>query len=273
MASKSEARQKANISAGWRFSLPVLVLALLVACETTVSGGFNDNADQEQALQDYVQLAIAYYDSNDMAGARRHINNALAIDDRSADAYNVLALVLQREGDLNLADQTFRRAIGLDRDNPRVRNNYAAFLFSQQRYSDAVEQLTVVANDVEYEGRAMAFENLGRSALMLGRRDDAQRAFERAVQLNTNLYLSSLELAQLHIDKQDWREARRNFDQYLTVREFYSIPYDARSLWVGIQLESRSQDKNQLNIYTRLLTTLFQDSPEYQLYRNLSNAN
>jgi type IV pilus assembly protein PilF len=224
-------------------------------------------------LQDYIQLAVAYYDANDMAGARRHINNALAINNRSADAYNVLALILQREGDLDLADETFRRAIALDRENPRVRNNYAAFLFGQARYAEAYEQLQVVSNNVDYEGRAGAFENLGRSALMLGRKDDAQRAFERALQLNSNLYLSALELTQLRIDKQEWSFARRSYDQYLTIKEFYNLPFNAQSLWIGIQLESHSGSRAQLEIYTTLLTTLFQNSPEYQLYQSAANAN
>ena len=250
----------------------VVLLTSLTACETTVSGSFNNTADQQQALQDYIQLALAYYDANDMAGARRHINNAMAIDDRNADVYNVLALVLQREGDLELADQTFRRAINLNRDNPRVRNNYAAFLFGQMRYADAFNQLQIVADNVEYEGRAIAFENLGRSALMLNRKEDAQRAFERALQINSNLYLSALELTQLRIDNQDWAGARRTFGQYLTTKDFYSIPFNARSLWIGIQLETHFQDRTQLEIYTRLLTTLFRESPEYLLYTNMSHG-
>lgn len=250
-----------------------LMLGLwLSACETTTTGGFNVAPDQEQALQDYVQLAVAYYDANDMSGARRHINNALAINARSADAHNVLALVLQREGDLELADATFRRALGYERDNSRVRNNYAAFLFSQQRYEDAFEQLQLVADDPAYEGRSIAFENLGRAALALGRRDEAERAFERALQMNNNLYLSSLELADIRLAKGDWSNAHLAWEQYLTTREFYSIPFDARALWVGIRLERLAGNSEQVEIYVRLLTTLFQDSPEYQLYRNQSDG-
>ncbi|MFM1895603.1 MAG: hypothetical protein RLZZ385_677 [Pseudomonadota bacterium] len=264
--------------AGWQARFLLCMLALLAvlsltACETTTTGGFQSSADQEQALADYIQLAVAYYDADDMAGARRHINNALAIDSRSSGAYNVLALVLQREGDLELADQTFRRAISLDRTNSRARNNYAAFLFSRERYGDAYEQLRLVADDVSYEGRGYAFENLGRSALMLNRKADAELAFERALQLNSNLYLSALELAQLKLEKRDWPAARQAYLQYLTSREFYNVPFTARSLWIGIQLESQFQNTTQVEIYTRILTAMFQDSPEYQMLQDLANGN
>ena len=126
------------------------------------------DASEDQAAADYVQLALAYFDNNDMSGARRHANNALDVDDKVSDAYQVLALIAEREGDRDLADSNFRRAISLDRDNSRARNNYAAMLFSQERYRESYEQLEMVASDTSYEGRALAFEGLGRSALRMG---------------------------------------------------------------------------------------------------------
>ena len=94
---------------GFRLGLLAFCGLVLAGCVTTTSGGFNPEVSEEEALDDYIQLAVAYYEANDMAGARRHINNALAIDDRSSEVYNVLALVHQREGDLDLADEVFRR--------------------------------------------------------------------------------------------------------------------------------------------------------------------
>ena len=256
----------------WRFGV-LAGLIWLTACTTTTTGGFQPAADQSQALADYIQLAVAYFDANDMAGARRHIDNALAIDERSSGAYNVLALVQQREGDLELAEQTFRRAISLDRNNAQARNNYAALLFTQARYRDAYTQLEAVTEDTTYEGRAFAFENLGRCALMLERPQDARSAFERALQLNGNLYLSALELAALRLQDGEFEGARRAYTQYLTSREFYQIPFSARSLWVGIQVESQFRNLEQVERYTVMLTRLFPDSAEAQLLRNLANGN
>ena len=71
----------------------------LNACVTTTTGGFNVEASESRALNDYIQLAVGYFDAGDLAGAKRHINNALAIDDRSSEPYNILALVMQREGE------------------------------------------------------------------------------------------------------------------------------------------------------------------------------
>ena len=78
------------------------VLVVMNACVTTTTGGFNVEPSDEESLENYIQLAVAYFDANDMPNARRHLNNALEIDSRNSEAYNILALISQREGDLEL---------------------------------------------------------------------------------------------------------------------------------------------------------------------------
>ncbi len=251
----------------------VWALALLPSCVTTTTGGFNVEPSEEQALESYIQLAVAYYDENDIVNARRHITNALELDDRSADALNVMALIYQQEGDLGPAEDNFRRAINSDRNNSRVRNNYAALLFSQERYQDAYEQLEQVTEDIAYEGRAIAFENLGRSAIRLNEYSDAEFAFRRALQMNPDLYVSAVELAMILYEKEDWPGSRQVFQQYLTTTDFYSIPHTPRALLAGIQIEGRFQNAELVDSFALILTTLYQDSPEYEAYQRISNAN
>lgn len=256
-----------------RFLLASLLAAALGACVTTTQGGFDAEASSEQALADYVQLAVAYYEAGDMAGARRHVANALAIDDRNPDIHNVMALIHQSEGDTDLADAEFRRAIGYDRSNSRARNNYAVFLFSQGRFAEAYEQLQIVAGDTGYEGRPIAFENLGRSALQMGREAEAEMAFERALQLSSNLYIAAMELAQIKYNKRDLTGARSYYNRFLTLKELLGVPHTPRSLWIGIQVENAFQNNEVVQGFGRLLSTLYRDSPEYQQYRSLIDGN
>lgn len=253
----------------------LLLLAglILTSCITTTTGGFTSTASDERAVEDYVNLAVGYYDANDMAGARRNISNALDIDDRNSTIYNVLALILQKEGDIEQAQETFERAISLDNNNSRARNNYAALLFSLQKYREAFDQLDQVVSNSMYEGRAIAFENLGRSALMIDRVDDARNAFQRALQLNSNLYLSALELAIIRLDENDLRGARTAFNQYLTIVGFYKITHPAKALLAGIKIESSFENQALVDEFSMLLLTLYQDTPEFKAYQELSNAN
>ncbi|MEX0964798.1 MAG: type IV pilus biogenesis/stability protein PilW [Pseudohongiellaceae bacterium] len=257
--------------------VPVLAIGLtsllLTSCVTTTTGGFMVDASEEQAAADYIQLALAYYDNDDMVGARRHVNNALNINDRTSAAYMVLAMIFQREGDIELADSNFRRAISLNQENTRARNNYAALLFSQGRYQESYEQLTVVANDTSYEGRALAFEGLGRSALRLNRQQDAIAAFQRALQLNANLYISALELSLIYFGEQDYLRARQYYRSYLTIAEFSQIPHSPKALLTGIQIEGHFQNEQFVENFALVLSTLYPDSPENLIYQGLSDAN
>lgn len=250
------------------------VLVVMNACVTTTTGGFNVEPSDEESLENYIQLAVAYFDANDMPNARRHLNNALEIDSRNSEAYNILALISQREGDLELAIENFQRAVRLDQDNARARNNYAALLFSMGDYESAFDELLTVTQDAMYEGRAVAFENLGRSAVSLDRPEGAEVAFTRALQLNSNLYISSIELALLRFQRGDWPGARQAFRQYLTTTEFYSLPHTPRALLAGIIIEGRFNNQKLVDDFTRILTTLYQDSPEYaELQQRMTDAN
>ena len=246
---------------------------LLTSCVTTTTGGFRVDASDDQAAADYIQLALAYFDNNDMSGARRHVNNALDIDDRTSDAYMVLAMIFQREGDLELADSNFRRAISLDRTNSRARNNYPAMLFSHGRYQDSYDQLEVVANDTSYEGRALAFEGLGRSAVRIERKDEARTAFLRALQLNSNLYISALELALLYFEAENYSQALQYYRNYLTIVEFAQLPHTPRALLAGIRIEGHFQNQELVENFSLVLSTLYPSSPEYQTLKELNDAN
>ncbi|MDG2090383.1 MAG: hypothetical protein P8J61_04645 [Gammaproteobacteria bacterium] len=122
--------------------------------ETT--GGFNQ-ADPEERLNGYLELALGYVELQDFSQARRHLINASEIDPNNSDIYGIWGLVYTLEGDLNLADESFLRDLRLDSGNSQVRNNYAAFLFSNNRFQAAYDKLEEVVEDTEYAGRSQAF--------------------------------------------------------------------------------------------------------------------
>jgi type IV pilus assembly protein PilF len=251
-----------------KFIAGILSLLVLTSCVTTTTGGFNTEPSRERAVSDFVQLAVGYFEAGDMAAARRNINNALALDSRSADAYNVLALVLQREDDTELARETFERALSLDGSHARARNNLAALLFQLGEYEQSYRQLELVTNDTTYENRALAFENLGLSALRTARTERAEYAFERALQLDVNLYRSSLAMAQIKFDKGEFVEAKTHYTQFVTTSTFYNVVQTATSLWLGIQLERRLDNDGGAVLYAALLQNLYAHSPQYQEFLN-----
>lgn len=246
----------------------LLLSLLLSACVSETTGGF-DRAPPQEALDNYLRLAQGYIEQGDITTARRHLNNAAQIDGNNSDVYGIWGLIYTLEGDLDLADDSFRRAIRLNGDNSQVRNNYAAFLFSNGRYADAYDQLQVVVRDTSYPNRPQAFENMGLSALQLDRVDDAELVFNRALQLNGNRVRSTLELVEINLRRGDVNQAAEYYQRFLTMQQFFNLQQNARSLWIGIQLEEAHGGNAQMREYASLLTERFPNSAEYEQYRQL----
>lgn len=252
-----------------RCAAAVLLLALaLSGCVTeTTNAPFGGERSDEDALRNYIQLATGYLEQNDLPNVKRHLNNAATLDSNNSDVFALWGLVYSREGEARLADESFRRALRVNPRNSQARNNYAAFLYAEERFEDAYDELEIVVDDTTYNNRAQAFENLGLAAVRLGRDDDAAYAFGRALQLNSNQLRSSLELADLNLRKQDVLQARAYYRNYLTLIQFYNLPQTARGLWTGIQLESALGNDENVRQFGAQLEQGFSSSPEYQLYR------
>lgn len=251
--------------------LPGVVLAAcLGGCVTESTRPFAEGSDGE-ALRSYLQLSAAYLQQGDMINARHHLDSAFAIDARNSEAFGIQALLHSRQGDVALADESFRRALALDRGSSQVRNNYAAFLYAHGRYQEAYEQLQPVVRDTGYRLRPQAFENLGFAALRLGRLDEAENAFGRALQLDAQLPRSNLELADLHLRRHDVQQASRYYGNYQMLSRFFGEPVNARALWVGIRLERALGNDRNVEEYAALLEQRFGDSEEFQLYLNDSD--
>lgn len=248
-----------------RVGLTLLLLTLALAgCVTKTSG---PEVDREQALATHVQLALAYIDTRNRESARHHLRRAFDLDSRSAEAIAAQAMLYQLEGEYDLAERDFKRALRQDRSLTSARNNYAAFLYQQERYEEAFEQFETVSQDLDYSNRPRALMNLGRSALRLGDRARAQSAFTQALRLDPELSAVLIELAELNFHNENYADAKRYLDRYAELNR-----HTARSLLLGIRIERLFGNKDQEASYALSLKNRFPYSDEYLEYqRELSN--
>ena len=234
---------------------------LLTACITTSTEVFESSP--EDALEARVQLARSYIGEQNWEYAKRNLKLAQDIDPNSPDVYEAFALVYQSTGEYELAEESFKRAISLRKPFSRARNNYAAFLYSQDRLEEAEEQLEVVVQDTLYEGRPRAFINLGLCQRRLGKNDKARVAFTRALAMNRSNTLAMLELAHIEFDAGNWRES----EGYMEMYKRFARRQSPRALWLGIRLSRQLEDPDAEASYALALRNLFPDSPEFQAYQ------
>lgn len=239
------------------------LLVLLAAC--TVQEFPNDHkVDVVAGARDRVAIAAEYLQKGENERAQLHLKKALELDSKSAEAHNLMAILLERENEMKGADKHYRRAIKLREDFSQAHNNYGVFLFKRGKYKDAARQFEKAAADIGYPLRSAALEGLGRSALKLDDKDRAERAFQRALRIDASLPGASLEMADLNFERQNLAAARAYYQRFLQLTE--SQPQTARSLWLGIRIERQLGDRNALSSYELALKRLYPGSPEYKSY-------
>lgn len=244
--------------------LAVLVTALMLgACVTTTESVFTDKADPQKALERRVELARKYIGEGDWENAKRNLKLAYEMEPNNAEVHEAFALVYQSTGEFELAEQSYKTAIKLDKKFSRARNNYATFLYSQQRYEEAASQLEYVIKDSLYKARPQAFVNLGLCRIQLFDNQGAEEAFRRALTMDRTNSIALLEIAQLRFDAGDFKTAQSYYATYRTVVRQQS----ARGLWLGIRIARETGDRDAESSYSLALANLYPASAEYEAYK------
>ncbi len=246
-----------------RIALLSLTSVALAACVTTHKGGFAEKADQTKAYETSLQLAKSYISQGNWEQAKRHLQYVEAADRRNAETLEALALVYQNTGELEMAEQYYRRAVDQAPKSMRIRNNFAVFLYQLKRYREAAEHLELVTAEVLYERRVDAFINLGRCYLQLDELDRAEAAFRRALLMQSDSPQVLLSLGEVAFRQAQYAESQRFYDAFRDVAKRQS----AASLWLGIRLADIFDDGDAYASYALALKNLYPKSEEYLFYK------
>lgn len=238
-----------------------LALMPLSGCTVSEIIGSNLQKNPEKRIEVGLQAAGQYLQANDVDNALRHIKKVLELEPKNAEAHQTMALIYTKEGDLVKAESFYKKAISYDKSLSSARNNYATLLYSLGRYDEAIEQLKIAANDLEYDNRAQAVQNLGLSYMKQGRLGDAEASFQTAIRLNPKLSRSLLELSDILLTQKQYKLAARYLRDYTAIAR-----HTPRSLWLGIQIERVNGDENAIASYALALRNLYPKSAEYRRY-------
>jgi len=247
---------------------PLLMTLALAGCVTERESVFTEPPSPQKAMETRVSLARQYIGEGNWEDAKRNLKVAAELDSNNAEVYEAFALVYQSTGEFELAEDSFLRAIKIDKAFSRARNNYAAFLYSQERYREAEAQLLAVVKDTLYNARPQAFLNLGLCRLKLFDERGAEEAFLRTLAMQPASTTALLEVAQLRVDAGDSRNAALYYDKYRQLVRQQS----SRGLWLGVRLARLTGDTDAESSYALALTNIYPNSPDYEAYRrSISN--
>lgn len=194
-------------------AVAVLLGALWLAGCATQAGPFNGG--EESPGDAYTQLGIAYLERGNLQRAMSSLDRALQLAPDDAEALQAMAMVYQRQGESELADETFRRALDADAGFTRARNNYAAFLYDRGRIREACDQLEQATRDTQYANRAQLFANLGQCQRELGDLDAARASLTRAQAIDPRSARSYFTLAELEHAQGNHARARNQLEVFM----------------------------------------------------------
>ena len=255
----------------FRSSLSVgvlLLVTLLAGCVTVTDSRFAQEEDEDKAVDDYVQLATAYLSQGNYERSRKHLERALELQPDDAGALATQGLLYQTEGEPELAEQAYRKALRSDSGYTRGRVFYGAFLYGEGRYEDSQEQFQLASRDTAYEDRASVFYNLGRASEQVGDTETAVQAYRRALELGRGNPRWLLALSRSLVATGDYSAASRYYSRLVSMMQSNPrLQHNPESLLVGIQIARHFQNYDQESSLALLLRNRFPDSEEYRKYK------
>ena len=190
------------------FRVSRLPLALLLGASLLTACGGEDSAK-------LVAEARAKLATGDYKAAMIQLKNAVAKDDKNAEARFELGKLYLAQLDLASAEKEFRRAreAGLSADsvNPMI----ARALIGQHEYQRVLDELPAPADGGA--GAATMLALRATAELGLGHKEDARKTLQRAQQAEPNNAEVHLVLAQLALADGDSAKAMQDLDQALRI--------------------------------------------------------
>lgn len=237
-------------------------LVLISGCVADGKGKPARPVDKAKALELHIKLAQGYIDKGNRESARHHLRKATELNKNSPAATETLARLYQLEGEPKLAEETFKKAIKSKKNFTLARNNYGAFLFGAKRYEEALIQFELAAEDLDYDDRASALVNVGRTSLLLGKNERAKAALEHASVLDRGMAEAHIELADINFQNREYALAKQHLDKYQALGQV-----SPRSLLLAIRLERVFGNKDKEASHLLMLKNRFPYSKEYLEYK------
>lgn len=244
-------------------SLTLLISIFLVGCASL--GSSRVSSEDAETANRYVEIGFRHLEFDNAQQARRSFREAMALNPRSSGGHLGMALVYQREGEPELAEDYFQRAMSLGDDTQYV-HLYGQFLFRQGRFEEAKEQITQATNDPDYVQRGAAFEDLAIINLYERDMEAAKRHFDRAIQLNRMLPMPYWHMTNIYMQEGDTSRAMEYYEGFENLVNAEVMDHTEESLILGLRV---SQAVEREETYSGLLEILQQQYPESRYLRDL----
>ena len=234
----------------------IMIMAIsLVACGGSGKTRKSQMEDSRQAASINVQLASGYINRGQLEVAKEKLLKAIELDDEYVPAYTTMAVLMNRLGEYEEAEDFYHQALDLNSDNPELRNNYGTFLCQHNKIDEAIEQFNKALNNQFYVTPAVAHANLGYCMLRSSKPNYKliEAHLRKSLEVDPHMRSSLMAMGDLGIKTRRYLMARAYMQRYHAITR-----PSADSLWLQIQAEKALGDKKH---FMKLSSQLINDFP------------
>lgn len=199
----------------------------------------SDEPEAQKRARLRLELAVAYFDKGQTTDALDHLKQSIAADPRLFEAYNLRGLIYMRLNDMPLAEESFRRALAINPKAASVQHNYGWMLCQQSRFPESAQLFNDALANPAYGERAKTWMAMGLCQMKGGQLADAESSFIRSYELDAGNPITAYNLSQLLYQRAEYVRA-----QFYVRRLNNSELANAESLWLGIKVERRMENRD-----------------------------
>lgn len=218
----------------------------------------SDEPEARKRARLRLELAVAYFDKGQTTDALDHLKQSINADPTLFEAYNLRGLIYMRLNDIPLAEESFRRALAINPKAASVEHNYAWMLCQQSRFKESVQLFSSALANPSYGERAKTWMAQGLCQMKSGQLADAESSFLRSYELDAGNPITAYNLSQLMYQRGEFVRA-----QFYMRRLNNSELANAESLWLGIKVERRMENRDAMAQLSAQLKKRYPQSREY----------
>ena len=222
----------------------------------------SDEPESRKRARIRLELAMGYFEQGQTTTALDELKQAIATDPTYGDAYSLRGLIYMRLNEFRVADESFRKALALSPKDSNIMHNLGWLLCQQAKYSEAQQLFTQALSNIHYVERAKTFRALGLCQLKAEQRAEAEQSLLKSYEFDAGNPITAYNLANLLFLRGDFVRA-----QFYVRRLNNSELANAESLWLGVKVERRLDNKEAMQQLATQLVKRYPKSMETSAYQ------
>ena len=217
----------------------------------------SDEPENRKRATNRLRLAVLYFQDAKYNIALDEVKQAILADPGWFEGYNMRGLIYMRTNDFAGAEASFQKALSINPGSPDIRHNYGVLQCKLGRHADGMRLFSQALGTPGYTRRANTLVEQGMCQLAAGQGKEADQSFARAYEIEPANVAAGYHLALSAFQRGDLVRA-----QFLTRRMNNSEAANAETLWLGVKVERRLQNREAMGQLGTQLTKRFPQSRE-----------